>query len=154
MKSIIEQKLAAIKAAQSKWAGAEARLLALRKYEHGWDGEDAEAVPSSLITSISIWFRKMRDNDEPAPDAVVPTFGGTVMMEWFKADGSVTSAEVRTEGRAEMLDWQPDRSKTFRTARWTAAVAIDTPIHSEVRAEDSKDEYESTAMATFIALAA
>jgi len=130
------------------WDAAEAELLSLKNYACGWDGDDAPVVSGRLIQSTLNWLRQMRDGFVVAPDAIAPTFGGTIMLEWFKCGGAVTSAEVRVPERAEVLDWEPDRSKRFSTCFWTDSVQFDSSTHAEVQRD------EPTAMSTSIALAA
>ena len=108
------------------WDAAETELLSLMTYARGWDGDDAPAIPVQLIQSTLNWLRQLQDGCGVAPDAIAPTFGGTIMLEWFKPGGGVTSAEVRVPGRAEVLDWEPDRSKNFSTYFWTDPSQVDS----------------------------
>lgn len=113
--------------AADSWEVAEDEVRLLSTYERDWDGEGADPVPDVLIESTLEWFRGLR-RDGPAPVAVSPLAGGTIMLEWHYPNGSVASVEIRQPGRGEVLVWSPHRPKEYSVTCWGAeSDAIVTP---------------------------
>lgn len=83
------------------WEKVTNQLLDMWRLEPGWDGEDAPPPPKPLVASaLTVLTILRRGGDCPAPVRAVPTFDGTVIIEW-QLPGSLAELEVVKPGVAE-----------------------------------------------------
>lgn len=83
------------------WGKVTDQLLDILRLEPGWDGEDAPPPPRPLVASaLTVLHDLRRFGDYPAPVRAVPTFDGTVIVEW-QTPGCLAELEVVKPGVAE-----------------------------------------------------
>ena len=87
----------------AEWETALDELRSLDQYGPNWDGEGAKAVRIDLIQTAERWLLSCRAAGDDVPGTIYPTPGGTVMLEWASANGTVYSAHVRIPGSVEMV---------------------------------------------------
>lgn len=79
------------------WEFARDDVRDLEKYLPNWDKDGADPVPLLLIEKTLSLFRTLETSAFPAPDAVYPSAGGTVFLEWHYASGAVQSINVLSD---------------------------------------------------------
>lgn len=98
----------------AQWEVAYDEARDLDKFQPNWDSEGADPVPLSLICATLQLFSTLEAQGFPAPASVYPLADGTVMLEWHYSHGAVESANIRPNGRMEIVRREPNAKPTFR----------------------------------------
>lgn len=76
------------------------QIVEICQLENGWDGEGAPAPSKPLLASTMKLAKLLRGIDCPAPRRAVPSFDGTMILEWQDL-GFLAELEVVSPGQAE-----------------------------------------------------
>ena len=102
---------------QQRWQDVFHDLSKLRNLKEDWDGDGAQVPDPEILVStwhllVAKWQASIR-----APDRVMPTIDGSIIVEWQENDGLI-EYEIDEPGSAEVMFTTGNAAPRFEEVRW------------------------------------
>jgi hypothetical protein len=103
---------------QNKWVEVYERLNGFIELGENWDGEGASAPSEELIGSVENYLMTIRREQQiPAPDRIVVTTDGDLIVEWQTPD-YIFEFESSSPGNGDWMFTPVDGEPTFFSVNW------------------------------------
>lgn len=100
-----------------KWLSILSKLLRFKVVEPDWDREGAAPPSEELVDSLLRYLLSMRSQNTLAPDRILLTNDGSIIVEWQGAD-YIYEIETSAPGFGELMYATDEGEPEFRDFRW------------------------------------